>query len=118
MIQLAMVRGIQVVEHHTHGYSGKRGVIQPEALQRSGPKLLLDQVVGMGLCEHPIVEFGACHVVPKQGAYVSFTLAVDEPLLGSRLRRMRSIQRASPSAAWNSPVLKSSKANPTAFDVQ
>ena len=38
--------------------------------------------------------------------------------LGSKLRRMRSIHRASPSAAWNSPVLKSSSASPTPLGVQ
>ena len=82
VIQLAMVRGVQVVQHYTHGHGGERGVVQPKSLQGPCAKLLFDQVVGVGFGEHPIVELGARHVVPKQSAHVSFTLAVDEPFLG------------------------------------
>ena len=37
VIQLAVVRGVQVMQHGTHRHGGERGVVQPKSLQRPWP---------------------------------------------------------------------------------
>ena len=82
VFELTVMCCVQVVKDDTCRDGGVRRIVQPKPLQRTRGELLFDLVECMGFGEHPIVESGPCHVVPKQRTNVAFTLPVDQPLFG------------------------------------
>tara|TARA_B100000925_G_scaffold274267_1_gene239617 strand:- start:1 stop:528 length:528 start_codon:yes stop_codon:yes gene_type:complete len=82
MFQLAVVSGIEIMQNDPCCYRGEWRVIQPKTLQCSRLELMLDKIMSMGLCEHPILQRGSWNVIPEQRSDVSLTFPVDKPLFG------------------------------------
>ena len=82
VVELSVMGRLQVVQDRACGDGRQRRVVEPKPLQRARGELAGNLVGGVGFSEHPVVEFGARNVVPKQGPHVPFALSVDEPLFG------------------------------------